>query len=349
MQLSAGKLWSLRRLADVGGRFKMTAVDQRPPIMQLIRDKKAVDQATDGDVATVKALLTRCLAPEASAMLLDPIWAYPQSIQHVDPRQGLLLTLEDHTFAEAPDGGRRSAAIADWSVAKIKRLGADGVKVLAWYRPDADPGVCEDQQRFVAAVGEACARHDICFLLELLVYPLAGDQDPTRDYRETQAKRPALVLESLRTFADPRFAVDLYKLESPLPATQVPDPQGPEAGACQHWFDQLGRIANRPWVMLSAGADARAFRHILQYAYRAGASGYLAGRAIWWEAMQAFPQLDAVEAKLNNQARVYMREINQLTDQAALPWYEHGCFADGVELAHAGSCFATAYGAGSAD
>ena len=31
MELSPGKLWGLRRMADAGGRFKMVAVDQRPP------------------------------------------------------------------------------------------------------------------------------------------------------------------------------------------------------------------------------------------------------------------------------------------------------------------------------
>lgn len=32
MQLTPGKLWGLRRMADEAGIFKMTAVDQRPPI-----------------------------------------------------------------------------------------------------------------------------------------------------------------------------------------------------------------------------------------------------------------------------------------------------------------------------
>jgi len=32
MQLTPGKLWGLRRMADESGIFKMTAVDQRPPI-----------------------------------------------------------------------------------------------------------------------------------------------------------------------------------------------------------------------------------------------------------------------------------------------------------------------------
>ena len=36
--LSAGKYRGMRRLADPAGRFKMTAVDQRPPIENPIRE-----------------------------------------------------------------------------------------------------------------------------------------------------------------------------------------------------------------------------------------------------------------------------------------------------------------------
>ena len=41
MELSPGKLWGLRRLADAGGRFKMLAVDQRPPIKNLVASAEA--------------------------------------------------------------------------------------------------------------------------------------------------------------------------------------------------------------------------------------------------------------------------------------------------------------------
>jgi tagatose 1,6-diphosphate aldolase len=341
MQLSAGKLWSLRRLADAGGRFKMTAVDQRPPLFSLIEEKRGGAAGYD-DMAAIKVSLTRALAPQSSAMLLDPIWAYPRAIGHVRPEQGLLVTIEDHACEETP-GGRKSAAIAHWNVAKIKRLGADGVKILAWYRPDADPEICAHQEAFVEEVGRACVEHDICFLLELLTYPLPGDDAQTTDYIEHAAKRPERVIESLRAFTDPRFCVDLFKLESPLAAARVPEPGSPEAAACQTWFDQLGQIATRPWVMLSAGADMEAFRRILHYAYAAGASGYLCGRAIWLKAAQHFPDLEAMEKALIDDGVAYMKEINRLTDERATPWQRHAVFADGIELAGAGPDFPTAY------
>ena len=334
MRLSAGKLWSMRRLADGGGRFKMTAVDQRPPIFGLIRDKRGGDEVAFDDVADVKVSLTRALAGQSSAMLLDPIWAYGRCVEHVNPGQGLLVTLEDHAFEETP-GGRKSWEIENWSVAKIKRLGADGVKILAWYRPDASDAVRAHQEAFVERVGRACAEHDICFLLELLVYPLAGEGDG--------AGRPDSVVESLRVFSDPRFGVDLFKMESPIAAAKVPDPESAEAAACQAIFDQLGQIATRPWVMLSAGAGMADFKRVLTYAYRAGASGYLCGRAIWLEAAKNFPDLAAMERELAGDGMAYMADINRLTDAFAVPWRQHAAFADGVFLEGAGEDFPGAY------
>jgi len=85
------------------------------------------------------------------------------------------------------------------------------------------------------------------------------------------------------------------------------------------------------------------FRHVLHYAYQAGASGYLAGRAIWWKAAQVYPDLAAMEANLRDEACAYMRELNALTDARATPWMRHAAFADGVGLAGAGPEFYKQY------
>jgi tagatose 1,6-diphosphate aldolase len=327
MQLSAGKYRGMRRLADANGRYKMIAVDQRPPIKNLIREKRGTAEAPWEDVAGFKELLIRELQGESTAMLLDPHYAYPRGVTMLDARLGMILTLEDSLFTETP-GGRLSAEIDDWSVEKIKRAGADGVKVLTWYRPDADRAVCRAQQDFAARVGEACARYDIPYVFELLVYPLASDREQTRDYVEMKSKQPELVLESVRTFADPKYGVDLFKLESPIPAADLPEPGAEGSAEAQALFDELGRAAGRPWVMLSAGAGMEQFRRVLHYAYAAGASGYLAGRAIWLKAFQHFPDWAAIEASLRAEAVPYVRELNALTDAAARPWYRHPCYGE---------------------
>ena len=53
--------------------------------------------------------------------------------------------------------------IDHWSVSKIKRMGADAVKVLAWYRPDGGKNILKAQHDYVQRIGEECAKHDILF------------------------------------------------------------------------------------------------------------------------------------------------------------------------------------------
>jgi tagatose 1,6-diphosphate aldolase len=343
MMLSAGKYRGLSRLADSGGRFKMLAVDQRPPIEEPIRAVRACDVAPWEDVAAFKRMLVEELQGEASAALLDPHYAYPASIRLLDPKIGLILTLEDSAFKETL-GGRLSQSITDWSVDKIKRAGGDAVKVLAWYRPDAEATVVRHQRDFVKRVGDACARFDIPFVLELLVYPLAGDNGQTKEYVEMRAKRAEHVLTSVETYAAPDYGVDLFKLESPIPAPDVPGVGNASWEETQALFDEMGRLAGIPWVMLSAGASMDDFRRILTHACRAGASGYLAGRAIWAEAFKAFPNWDGIRSRLRQEAVPYMRELNRLADEEAKPWQTHPVYgAGGAGIAHPDASFRVHY------
>lgn len=339
MELSAGKLWRLRRLADADGRFTMLAVDQRPPIERLVSAARGEPAWRREDVAAVKTLLMEELAGEVSAVLADPLIAYPEGWRHLDPARGLLVTLEHAVYDEGP-GGRRSGPIPGWSVEAIARMGGDAVKVLAWYRPDADPAVREHQQQWVAEVGAACRRHDLPFVFELLVYPFATGAGAGDDYAEDPGKRAEAVIESVEAFADPAFGVDVFKLESPVPASTVAAGDETTAG----WFRALGRAAGRPWVMLSAGANADDFRRVLAHALDAGASGFLAGRAIWWEAVSAFPDLDEARRRLRDRAVPYLRDLVADSTRAT-PWFDHPGYGGGVDLRGAGPEFAERYGA----
>ncbi len=336
--LSAGKLWGMRRMADAKGLFKMTAVDQRPPIKNPIREKRGTAEAPYDDVAGFKLMLVEELQAESSAMLLDPHFALPKGLSILSPAKGMIVTLEDSIFEETP-GGRLSSEIDDWSVEKIKRAGGDAVKVLAWYRPDASPSVRSRQKDFARRIGDACARYDIPYLFELLVYPLPGESNQTRDYVEMTAKHADHVLESVRTFADPEFGIDIFKLESPVPAKDIPGANGANASEVQKLFDEMGRLAGRPWVMLSAGAGMAEFRRVLEHAYAAGASGYLAGRAIWLKPFQHFPDWDAIRAGLRAESVPYMRDINALTDALATPWHKHPAYGGKAGLAHEDASF----------
>lgn len=339
-KLSPGKLWGMRRMADATGRFKMVAVDQRPPIKNPIKAARGTAEAPYDDVAGFKLMLVDELQADASAMLLDPHFALPRGLSTLSPTKGLIVTLEDSIFRETP-GGRLSSQIDHWSVEKIKRSGADAVKVLAWYRPDADLAVNLAQKDFTKAIGEACHRHDIPFLFELLVYPLAKDEHQTTDYVEMQGKHADHVLDSVREFARPDYGIDVFKLESPVPAKGI---ESADRAATQKLFDEMGALCGRPWVMLSAGASMAEFKVVMQHAYAAGASGYLAGRAIWAEPFKAFPDWDAIRAGLRQRSVPYMAELNALTDAAATAWFDHPLYGGKAEVEHPDASFRLHYG-----
>jgi tagatose 1,6-diphosphate aldolase len=325
VNLRLGKKWGLRRMSTPAGHFNMLAIDQRHQISTLISNKLGIDAGavSFADMVAIKRLLVQELGGHASAALLDPNFSFPGALQQLPARTGFVVTLEDHRFEETP-GGRRSHSIRNWSVEKIKRAGGDGVKVLAWFRPDADPDIIAHQKSYVAAIGDECRRHDIALVLEVLVYPLPLGPRRTVDEVESPKTRAELVLGSVREFAHPRYGVDLLKLESPLPGAMLPARDGGNAHLhAQQWFDEMGGIcrdAGIPWVMLSGGVAPPQFVRVLEYAYAAGANGFLAGRAIWWDALQYFPDLENVADRLRQQGCANLRELNALTLSAGNRW-----------------------------
>jgi tagatose 1,6-diphosphate aldolase len=341
-----GKNRGLSRLADGDGHFRMVALDQRPPLFEALARAKGItrDQVEYADVIAAKRLLVEALAPHCSSMLFDPNFAVPAAIDLLPPRCGLIVTLEEHRVEETP-GGRKSRAIANWSVEKIRAIGGDAVKVLAWYRPDADKAVLEHQRNFVREIGADCARFDIPYVLELLVYPFLGSANHTADYVEAPGKLPQLVIDSVREFAKPEYGVDLLKLESPLAANSLPPRDGSAAAqAAQREFDAVGEICGErriPWVLLSGGAAPDKFERVLDYAYAAGAGGFLAGRTIWLDAVQRhFPDRAAVAASLRKDGVKVLESLNQLTKTKAKAWSAH--FPRFTEIKQEGD-FAIAY------
>ena len=323
---SIGKIRGLARLADADGHFCMVALDQRPPMFDAIAQARGVskDQVTYAEVASAKRLLVEALAPHCSSMLFDPNFAVPAAIDLLPPRCGLIVTLEEHRFDDTA-GGRRSRAIDNWTVDKIRAMGGDAVKVLAWYRPDADAAINEHQKDFVRRIGEECRRHDIAHVLELLVYPFLNSAQHTADYVESPGKLPSLVIESVREFAKPEYGVDLLKLESPLAANSLPPRDGSAAAkAAQAEFDAVGKICTQhgiPWVLLSGGAAPEKFELVLDYAYAAGAGGFLAGRTIWLNAVRShFPDLKACSKALQQEGVKVLDGLNALTKAKAPKW-----------------------------
>ena len=308
-----GKLIHIKKLCNDQGHLQMLAIDQRPPIFNLIREKKKA--YTYKDVVDFKKQISLNLSQHSTAILMDPVYSVPSLIPS-SKSKGLIVTLEDHNFIEKGKG-RYSKNIKNWTVEKIKRIGGDAVKVLAWYRPDADQKSIKHQKKYIETIGKQCERYDIPFLLELLVYPFKNEIGYSKDYKEQLDKNQNHVIDSVKEFSKTKYKVDIFKLESPVDSDKLQN--GKFTKTTEDAFKQLSKVTgNIPWVMLSSGMSKRSFLNCLKLAYKNGASGYLAGRTIWLDAFRDYPNYKKITIKLNKESVSYVKKLNELTKKNAL-------------------------------
>lgn len=335
-EISAGKLRRLAALCDESGIFKMMAIDQRGSLEQALGKVLGREPAFD-EVARFKQLVTRELAPYATAVLTDPIFGYARSVRDLPGGVGLLLAYEKTGYLRAGESGRgrKTELIEGWDATKALRAGADAVKLLLYYHPDADPEVREHQKEVCRRVGEECDRLDLPFLLELVAYAL---DEPGADSVDYAARKPELVRRSAEEFSRPEYRVDILKLEFPADLKFTREyrhavfdaRERPEAYRVEdviRFCQELNEASRLPWVILSAGVDIREFLLQVEIAADAGASGFLCGRAIWKDAIPLFRDEEMMVAFLQNTGAVNFLKCNAAAE-AALPVWEHPAFAE---------------------
>lgn len=346
--MPSGKLVNLLRLADRAGRFKMLAIDQRDSLRASLATATAREpkEVTYAELAAAKAVITEVLSPYSTATLVDPVYGLPQAAKLVPRDVGILVANEDSYEPAGPGGKQRKARPIDgWSVSKAKRAGANAVKLLIYYNPEASAEVITHQQRFARTVGEECVTEDIPFLLELVTYPIG---EPSADTAEFARKRPEHTLASAREFSKDTYHVDILKLEFPgdlkyarqfcqgvfdgKDRTAVYDVEQVQA-FCQ----ELDTAAQRPWVILSGGVAIKEFLVNLELAVAAGASGFLCGRAIWKDVIPKYPNLDAMRRFLADEGAYNFARAN-VAAQRARPWFAHRSYGgwEDVQMIGAG-------------
>lgn len=275
--LTPGKLRGLQRISNPNGTLSMVATDQNSSMIKMM--KKATKDATGEDreptyaeIADAKVMLSRALAPHCSGLLVDGYYGYASTVaaQAVPPGTGILIRVEksgaDKNAAGAPCGEVEPG----WGVDKIKRCGADAVKLLAQFEPDEFDSA-EKNFEFTRRMYEECIQHDILFLLEPIHFPYNGEKEGAPSQVARKAKT---VIESAKYLS--RYC-DIYKSEFPGTFGHETDAQ---------LVDNLKRLndaCEKPWVLLSAGVDYDKYKKQVEMAMKAGASGILGGRAFWKE------------------------------------------------------------------
>lgn len=309
LRTTPAKARAFARIGDGVMRFGTLAIDQRPPLFNLVakglgRDPEGVEK----EVIELKGILAETLARSVTGILIDPHYAFPAAMPLIPRETGLMLTLEHHRFQTVEGGWRKSGLIPGWSVEQAVQMGADGLKLLAWHRPDAPAEVTEHQLNFVREVGAACKKADRLFIFEVLPYPVEGESEA-----QYNAKLREMSLQIAADFADPGFNIDIYKLAIPGAASLVKEWGGSAYGldTLESDMREYGKLP-APWLLLSGGLDTEQFVQAFECAVSAGARGYLAGRAIWQHPLRKYPDLEATRAALLEEGREAMDRLNEV-------------------------------------
>ena len=267
--LSLGKRRGLDQCANDRFVFNILALDHRQAVKKVFIDRPD----PYADAVAFKRDVVKTLAPLSTAVLLDPsIGAGPCVADSSLPGKcGLVITVEASGY-EGPGHARVSRLPVDWSCDRIKRLGASAVKLLVYYSSKST--TASAMKDLVARVSADCEQLDVPLFLEILTY--SPDPDGAKfspDQRVDEIVQAAADLTPL--------GGDILKSEFPVDVTAQPDKSKWEE-ACR----MLTEASATPWVLLSAGVDYPVFAQQTEVACKAGASGILAGRAIWKEALE---------------------------------------------------------------
>jgi tagatose 1,6-diphosphate aldolase len=304
--LTLGKWRGLQAASTARGAFVILALDHRNNLRRMLRPD-APETVTAAEMVEFKYQVVSALAPSTSAVLLDPVYGVAQCVvsNALPGTTGLILAVEETGYT-GPSTARVSQILEGWSVEKIKRVGADGVKLLIYYHPDA-PNAGQ-QEALIKRISGECAQHDLALYLEVLSFSL----DPARKGLKPD-EREQVIVESARKLSD--LGITILKAEFPVDYTAMPD-EARWLAACR----KLTQASVVPWVLLSAAAPYDVFKRQVQAAATAGASGVMVGRAAWQEAGSLTGQ--ARMDFLHGEARRRMQELSDILAANARPWTE---------------------------
>ncbi|APU72405.1 Tagatose 1,6-diphosphate aldolase 2 [Companilactobacillus crustorum] len=317
------KYAALEKMSDKNGVIAALAIDQRGSLKKMLA-AAANKPANEEDIVEFKKAISKELTPYASAILLDPEYGLPASKVRADG-SGLLVSYEK-TGYDATEPGRIPDLIPIWSVRRLKEAGADSIKFLLYIDPDEDKSIIDQKEAFVERIGDECVAEDIPLFVELVTYDDSIGDVKSAEYAKV---KPHKVIEAMKEFSKPQYHIDVLKVEVPINLDYVEGFNGDNPvvytkDEAIKYFKEQSDATNLPYIFLSAGVTAEAFRDELHLAKDADAkfNGVLCGRATWRGAIEPFAK-DGEEAGkkwMNDQGKKNIEELNQVLAETATSW-----------------------------
>ncbi|MCE2659072.1 MAG: hypothetical protein LW854_12650 [Rubrivivax sp.] len=238
----------------------MLAIDQRESMRAMFGEYQSAP-VTDQQLTDFKLAALRALTPLASAVLIDRQFAWRQAVDQkaVAPGCGLIAAMDEFipSAEEIVSDTRIDEAVIPQAV---KADGAVALKLLVLWRPDES---AEARRSMVLDFIGRCRSMNLLSIIE----PVS---------RKPRDGRAWDVNHGIQAAAEElgNLGADLYKAEVPLHG------KGGER-AVREASARLNRTIQGPWVVLSSGVSPDDFPQAVEWACREGASGFLAGRAVW--------------------------------------------------------------------
>ena len=324
MKLTKNKRKYLENLSDENGFISALAIDQRGALKKMI-NKHQKEEATAEQIKEFKTLVSEHLTKYSSSILLDPEYGLEASKMR-DTNAGLLLAYEK-TGYDANAVGRLPDCLVEWSAKRLKEEGADAVKFLLYYDVDENEEINIQKKAYMERIGAECIAEDIPFFLEILSYDCNIDDNSTAEYAKV---KPRKVIEAMKEFSNPRYNVDVLKVEVPVNMKFVEGFSDGEAVYTEeeaaNYFKLQDEATQLPYIYLSAGVSAKLFQDTLKFAHDSGAkfNGVLCGRATWANGVEIFTkegEKAAIEW-LNTVGKKNIEELNEIVKKTATSWKE---------------------------
>jgi sulfofructosephosphate aldolase len=287
---------TLDALARDSGTFLMVAMDQRESLRTMLAEHG--HDATDERIVQFKLAVTRELSPHASALLVDSEYGWFDRIvseRLVAPSCGLIMAVDalDQQPGEIVEDTSLDETV---DVAAAADAGVVAIKLLVIWRDDAERA---RRVEMANAFAELARTHGLLSVLEPVV---RGPEGFDREGAIVEAAAELSVT-----------GCDLYKCQVPLAGKGDPD-------EITRWAREIDAATVCPWVVLSQGVDPADFPAAVEAACKGGASGMLAGRAVWTSTLGA----DDPTQLLREQSVPRLEQLAAIVDEHGRPWREKG-------------------------
>jgi tagatose-1,6-bisphosphate aldolase len=286
---------ALDAIAGADGVVIGVAVDHRDAL-QLALQRRGL-QLSHVEIGSLKARITRALAPLATVVLLDVEHGVGPAIATgaLPGSTALCVPLEAQGYGDVA-GVQETTFLPGWSAVRARSIGACACKLLLPYRADVLDQATR-QEHVVESAVRACRDAGVVLILEPIVYSRSGEASVGN------GRFSELVVEGARRLS--RLHPDVLKLQYPGSAT-----------GCRDLDAACG--AEIPWVVLGGGADANSLVVQVEEACRAGAWGFIVGRTLWDDVL--VPDLADQQRLLAERATPLLQRLAAVARDHATPW-----------------------------